>query len=174
MEAELPVSGALAYFLTWNTYGTWLPGDSRGWHRKRSPGRRPPSEWLARAASRRMSEPSLELAFGQRVIVERTIAAHCEIRRWELHAVNARVNHIHAVVSAPRTDGNRVREQLKAWCTRKLRGAGFHRDNFWAEGGSVHVLESETALMQAVEYVLYAQDRKKDEADGCEKRHRKM
>ena len=21
----------LAYFLTWSTYGTWLPGDARGW-----------------------------------------------------------------------------------------------------------------------------------------------
>ena len=21
----------LAYFLTWTTYGTWLPGDERGW-----------------------------------------------------------------------------------------------------------------------------------------------
>src|SRR5262249_3307643 len=21
----------LAYFLTWTTYGTWLPGDARGW-----------------------------------------------------------------------------------------------------------------------------------------------
>lgn len=21
----------LAYFITWTTYGTWLPGDPRGW-----------------------------------------------------------------------------------------------------------------------------------------------
>ena len=24
----------LAYFLTWTTYGTWLPGDGRGWVEK--------------------------------------------------------------------------------------------------------------------------------------------
>ena len=23
--------GPLAYFLTWTTYGSWLPGDERGW-----------------------------------------------------------------------------------------------------------------------------------------------
>ena len=23
----------LAFFLTWTTYGTWLPGDERGWSR---------------------------------------------------------------------------------------------------------------------------------------------
>ena len=24
----------IAYFITWTTYGTWLPGDERGWSRK--------------------------------------------------------------------------------------------------------------------------------------------
>ena len=30
-ECEPPVPEPLAYFLTWPTYGTWLPGDERGW-----------------------------------------------------------------------------------------------------------------------------------------------
>ena len=30
-ECEPPMPEALAYFLTWTTYGTWLPGDERGW-----------------------------------------------------------------------------------------------------------------------------------------------
>lgn len=25
------MSEPLAYFITWTTYGTWLPGDPRGW-----------------------------------------------------------------------------------------------------------------------------------------------
>ena len=28
---EPPLPEPLAYFLTWPTYGTWLPGDERGW-----------------------------------------------------------------------------------------------------------------------------------------------
>ncbi len=28
---EPPMPEPLAYFLTWSTYGTWLPGDERGW-----------------------------------------------------------------------------------------------------------------------------------------------
>ena len=28
---EPPLPEPLAYFLTWTTYGTWLPGDDRGW-----------------------------------------------------------------------------------------------------------------------------------------------
>ena len=33
----------LAYFLTWTTYGTWLPGDERGWNRKVNPKSIPPN-----------------------------------------------------------------------------------------------------------------------------------
>ncbi len=29
-ENEPPMPEPLAYFLTWPTYGTWLPGDERG------------------------------------------------------------------------------------------------------------------------------------------------
>jgi len=29
-----PLPEPLAYFLTWTTYGTWLPGDERGWVRR--------------------------------------------------------------------------------------------------------------------------------------------
>jgi hypothetical protein len=28
----------IAYFLTWTTYGTWLPGDERGWYAKQASG----------------------------------------------------------------------------------------------------------------------------------------
>ena len=28
---EPPMPEPLAYYLTWTTYGTWLPGDERGW-----------------------------------------------------------------------------------------------------------------------------------------------
>src|SRR5688572_5449193 len=30
-ENEPPMAEPLAYFITWATYGTWLPGDERGW-----------------------------------------------------------------------------------------------------------------------------------------------
>jgi hypothetical protein len=28
---QVPMDEPLAYFLTWTTYGSWLPGDERGW-----------------------------------------------------------------------------------------------------------------------------------------------
>ena len=33
-EREFNTDEPIAYFITWTSYGTWLPGDERGWWRK--------------------------------------------------------------------------------------------------------------------------------------------
>jgi hypothetical protein len=52
----------LAYFLTWTTYGTWLPGDERGWNRKGGPAPQPPNPLLVALARSRMKEPEFVLS----------------------------------------------------------------------------------------------------------------
>jgi REP element-mobilizing transposase RayT len=37
-----------------------------------------------------------------RSVVGETISRHCEVRHWELHAINVRTNHVHVVVSCVR------------------------------------------------------------------------
>ena len=41
----------LAFFITWTTYGTWLPGDDRGWV-KWHQGHQPRDKRLRRAAEK--------------------------------------------------------------------------------------------------------------------------
>ncbi len=156
----------LAYFLTWTTYGTWLPGDDRGWTRKDASGAMKASNPLFRdAAAARMKEAAFILSTAQREIVELTIRKHCEIRNWRLHAVNVhavnvRSNYVHVVVTAAGYRSQTVRDQFKAWCSRRLKEAGIMRDNFWTEGCSQRLVNSENDLEAAVVYVLDAQDRK--------------
>jgi REP element-mobilizing transposase RayT len=116
---EPPMPDPLAYFLTWTTYGTWLPGDERGWV-KRGEGFQLPDPIRRSDAEARMTEDACSLDNEQRKLVETTIADHCRIRGWYLHTVNCRTNHVHVVVTASR-DPDEVREQFKAWCTRKLK-----------------------------------------------------
>jgi hypothetical protein len=104
----------LAYFLTWTTYGTWLPGDERGWNRKDDPGLQAASSLHAESASGKMKESAFRLSEAQRRTVEATIRKHCEVRQWFLHAVNARSNHVHIVVAAPGYKPETVRDQFKA------------------------------------------------------------
>ena len=98
-ENEPPMPEPLAYFLTWPTYGTWLPGDERGWIQY-GRGWQFPDAVRELEAEAKMTECACRLDGEQRDAVERQIAETCAIRGWELHAVNCRSNHAHVVVTA--------------------------------------------------------------------------
>jgi REP element-mobilizing transposase RayT len=160
MATEDPI----AFMFTWSTYGTWLPGDERGWvdHRR---GFQLPDPIRELEAAAKMTEDACRLNQAQREQVHEQIAETCGYRRWHLYAVNCRSNHLHAVISAsaaPKT----MREQLKAWCTRRLKdderrrilpGAKL-RENWWAERGSIRWIYDDNGLESAVLYVLDGQD----------------
>ena len=112
-------SQPLAYFLTWTCYGTWLPGDDRGWTKWQG-GEVIPQPLLADWCRERMNESPVILGSTQRKIVHDTIKRHCELRSWKLHAVNCRSNHCHVVVTANSHHGEQVRDQFKSWCSRTL------------------------------------------------------
>ena len=150
----------LGYFLTWVTYGTWLPGDARGWVEYHQ-GWQLPDPILELESHALMNEDACRLNEDQRHAVEAQLAETCQHRGWSLHAANCRTNHVHVVVSAARTHPKKIRTDLKAWATRRLK-AGFDatRENWWAERGSTRYINSESDLASAVFYVLEAQDRK--------------
>ena len=143
----------LGYFLTWTTYGTWLPGDDRGWvdgktheiHFVPAPDRELSAQTV-------MSEQPITLVPAQRELVDRTIRDHCRIRAWELHAVNVRTNHVHVVLTADRSP-DVVMEQFKAWGTRRLKAGDPRRRKWWTENGSKRYLWTEEALEAAIAYV---------------------
>ena len=142
----------LTVFSTWTTYGTWLPGDERGWF-QRSHGIQSADILRTLEAALRMTDDATTLDGVQRSIVEATIAAHCGIRGWTLHAVNCRSNHVHVVVTAPDRAREVPREQFKAWCSRKLSEAGPARANWWSERGWDVYLDDEESLAVVVDYV---------------------
>ncbi|HET6424876.1 MAG TPA: transposase [Planctomycetaceae bacterium] len=150
---------AMTYFITWTTYGTWLPGDHRGW-RKSSEGNRIPQPFLEDWCRGRLSETPLVMNDTQRSKVDTVCHEHARFRGWELHAVNVRTNHVHVVVTADR-DPKVVRDQFKANATRVLRTAPDQvlQDRIWTRGGDCEIVDSEDELEQVVQYVLEAQDR---------------
>jgi hypothetical protein len=135
---------------------------------------RPPDPILKREAAARMTEDACRLDYEQRQLVDTTISDHCRIRRWCLYAVNCRSNHVHVVVAANRGPED-IREQFKAWCTRRLKAMELERqrlrtsspsvgaaqpirEKWWAERGSGLYINDEEALEDIIHYVLEAQD----------------
>lgn len=150
---------SLIYFITWTTYGAWLPGDARGW-RKWKQGQQQPRPLLEAWCRDRMKEECVHLNGGQRAKVEAVCRQHAEIRGWELHAVSARSNHVHLALTADAAP-DKVRDQFKANATRVLRQPPdpICNQKIWTRGGDVEIVDDEQGLEQVVLYIVEAQDR---------------
>jgi REP element-mobilizing transposase RayT len=148
----------MGYFLTWVTYGTWLPGDARGWVEYRR-GWQLPDPVREREAKALMTEDACILTWEQRKAVEAQIAETCTFRGWTLYVVNCRSNHVHAVVTADLPNPKKIRIDLKAWATRVLKKKfDRSRENWWAERGSIRWLNTDDDLEAATVYVRDGQD----------------
>jgi REP element-mobilizing transposase RayT len=151
------MSEPLAYFITWTTYGTWLPGDGRGWVEGGTPGIQAPDARRREEARVSLAEPPVTLDAAQREVVRATVEAHCRIRGWRLHAVNVRSNHVHVVVTAPPAP-EQVMNQLKAWCSRRLNEqGGARREHWWTYHGSTKWINDEPYLRNSIRYVTELQ-----------------
>jgi REP element-mobilizing transposase RayT len=158
-------SDPLAYFLTWTCYGTWLPGDERGWT-KWHKGEHVSRPLLADWCRDQMIERPIFLDEFERTTVQQIIKLHCNHRAWHLHAVNCRSNHCHAVITSTTHSGEQVRDQLKAWSTRKLKEIQRAqttlernvRERWWSRNGSVRYVFVEESLEAAIQYTLEAQE----------------
>lgn len=105
-----------------------------------------------------MTEDACSLSPRDRAIVEAQVAETCEHRGWLLHAVNCRSNHMHVVVSAPGKTARKVRIDIKAWCTRRLKERSDpNRQRWFAERGSQRHIFDEDSLASAIQYVTERQ-----------------
>lgn len=117
------MSPALAYFLTFSTYGTWLHGDKRGSvDRDRNVPGTPfvPDDPSRRDWERRQLRDSPywldELRRSEVVTCVQKLA---DRKSWRLWAVHVRSNHVHVIVTAPGPP-ERVMNDIKTAASRQL------------------------------------------------------
>ncbi len=153
------MSETKCYFITWTTYGTWLPGDARGW-RKRDGGHQIPNSRLEEWCRKQMRGEAVLLAPHDREAVEKACQAHCDHRGWTLIAVSARTNHVHVIVISD-AEPNKTRDQLKANCTLGLRQQErpLVAARPWTRLGDVEILDTDEDIEACYAYVTEAQDR---------------
>jgi REP element-mobilizing transposase RayT len=162
-----------AWLLTWTTYGTWLPGDERGFvssvrtaHGDKAVHNQPDTPYdadhpnLMRHAQKLMvSEPvRLNRHHAEAVMAEfhRTAAHH----RWQLLAAAVMHNHVHLVVITPEDiAGNRLLQEFKSYGSRVLnKSFGTPRaGTWWTRSGSTRALSDDAALAGAVSYTRQQQ-----------------
>jgi hypothetical protein len=161
------------WLITWTCYGTWLPGDARGFVGNvrdqdgsqvshNLPGTPfdadiPPLEAFVREHMK--GSP----VYLDKADSEALIAQYCEtaiIREWTLHAASVMHNHTHVVVGVSGDPGPAwILETLKSWATRALKKRRVIPTNgsFWTAKGSKRKLPNHDALTAAVVYVVKKQ-----------------
>ena len=158
----LLVDVPLAFFLTFRTYGTWPPGDDRGFvdHRRRATDAHEssPNPWLQEISLARMHGAPRVLNDAQRLDVDAEIRETCRRHGWDLHALNVRTNHVHIVLSAGEPP-EQLLASLKAWATRRLRSDRLvgAEERVWARHGSTRCLRTVESLEAACDYVVNQQ-----------------
>ena len=151
-----------AYLITFRTYASWLPGDARGsvdrLHNQPGTPLLPPNSCREQLA-KQCADAAVVLSAAQRNLVGRAVSDVCNYRKWDLHAINVRSNHVHLVVCGSESP-ERIMSTLKAWATRRMRQAGLLAANVqpWSRHGSTRYLWNLEQVEQACIYVQQAQD----------------
>lgn len=155
---------ALAYFITFSTYGTWLPGAGKGKgsvDRQHNTYAQPfvtPNPNRQNQAKVVMSQPPYTLDAPRREVVRDAIVTLCRLKQWTLHAAHVRSNHVHVVITADREAG-RLMSELKACASRDLTRAGFESKERirWTRHGSTQHLFDMSAVVEKIDYTLNKQ-----------------
>jgi REP element-mobilizing transposase RayT len=115
----------LAYLITFRCYGRWLHGDPRGSvdreHNQYKTPYAAANENRYRHNRRLLKSQPVLLDAPRRASVETAIRDTCTHRRWILHAMNVRTNHVHVVVSIGAKKPKFALSALKANATRQMR-----------------------------------------------------
>ena len=158
-----------AWFLTWTTYGTWLPGDQRGFVSRTRHGPGPRRRWnvpgtpyekdqpaLLRAAKEQCKQPSVFLNLRHSTLILQYLQQTTRRWNWRLLAAAILRTHIHVLVfTQGDPNGFQVLKVLKGSLSRELNRRFAKPDGFrwWTASGSTRCLKSEEEVISVTRYI---------------------
>ena len=150
---------ALAYFITFSTYGTWLHGGEKSSVDVEHNVFGTPFLEADMQRERReravMSQAAYVMGEAERKIVCKAVVELAADRDWRLLAAHVRSNHVHVVVQGERVPA-RMMSDIKARASRDLTAAGFDdaQRRRWTRHGSTRHLFREEEVEGALRYTL--------------------
>ena len=157
------------WLLTWTTYGTWLPGDKRGFvspvrtgpgperrHNQTGSAYDADMPGLQEAARSQLKCPPIYLSERHAEVLLTQFQETASYRTWLLVALAIMRNHCHIVVGVPADpDPANVLGDFKSYGSRALnrRWCKPASGTWWTQSGSKRKLPNEAAVRAAIEYV---------------------
>ncbi|MSR59099.1 MAG: hypothetical protein EXS05_15885 [Planctomycetaceae bacterium] len=156
-----------ALFITWTCYGTWLPGDERGYvahtllqphgflPRQNTPGTpyAKDNAYTRQIAKALQKGETVNLTFDQAMCVARSLVDSAVKRQWRILRAAIMANHVHLVVIDCPDDGPGVRRVFKGGSQAVLTDELGISRRWWTTGGSDRYLHKDEAIEGAIKYV---------------------
>ncbi len=140
----------IGYMLTCSTYGTWLPGDERGYvEHGRVSGM---NEGLYNKSINCLKQKKIELNDKQREIVKKAIREEAERLGHMVYTIAVDRDHVHVVLGYAPIAVSEVVARCKNTARMALKKEGFS-GRLWARGYDKRYCFDEEALVARVEYV---------------------
>jgi REP element-mobilizing transposase RayT len=156
-----------ALLITWTCYGTWLPGDRRGFvsNIRRTDGKYeakhniPGTPYSAShpatkiRAAELQAYPTMTLDRRTALVAATSLIAACDERQWHMLRAALMWNHVHVVVSNCPDNGPAARRVLKGVSQNSICQSLDASRRIWTAGGSDRYLHGDRAIEAAVHYV---------------------
>jgi len=144
------MSKTIGYMLTWTTYGSWLPGDERGYVANGTtlPG---DGKILERNRKRRKS-PAVKLNAPEKKIVEQTILAEAEKLGHKLKALIVYSNHVHLLARSHTQSIEEIVGRYKSLTTRALWQKD-RKGRIWTKGYDKRFCFTEEDIAARAKYI---------------------
>lgn len=170
-----------ALFITWTTYGTWLPGDERGYVsntllpeggvvvKENRTGVVPQrdDEYTREHAKALQNWDSVWLSRDEAFTAARSLASASAKRKWHVRRAAIMSNHIHVVVTDCPDDGPGVRRILKGNAVADLSRVRGKPLRWWTTGGSDRYLHDDASIEAAIRYVANQQGKLAEIINDC-------
>ncbi len=156
-----------ALHITFTTYGTWLPGDKRGYvstTRLPEGGTLPKKNlygtdytrndpYTKQVACAQQKYDTVWLNLDHAKVIAHELVAACQQRDWFIAQAAIMSNHVHVVVMQCPQDGPAVRRILKGVTQAELSKHTGHPQRWFTKGGSNRYKFDQQAIDNAIVYV---------------------
>jgi REP element-mobilizing transposase RayT len=140
----------IAYMVTWNTYGSWLQGDERGYTKNGEELEPNPRLKLSNLLS--LKQQIIKLTLQQKNTAQDVILQEAKRINHKIFAIAVCTSHIHIVAENNHTPINQAVIRYKNVATAALKKTGLN-DKIWAKGFDKRYCFTEKELLERIIYV---------------------
>ena len=140
----------IGYMVTWTTYGSWLPGDERGYVENGHI--LPANRGIFKASKKQLKSQAVSLTKQEMKIIHQVILNEAQRIHNEILALVVCTNHVHIAIHPHSQSIDKIISRYKSITTRALWDTG-RKGRIWTKGFDKRFCFSEEELAARIKYI---------------------